>query len=309
MKANILFQNNPIEFWGYVRLLSERLGYSKRGSQVLKAYTIEECESTLKQLNIKYNSDFLIKVLNYMNYRSDVLNNKVQLYLMNLEKARYEYEKLKKIYDEKNFTCCIPMNKQKSEKQNPAYFTAIINILAENELRKIAFENNLIYGKDIYFDDNPAKLSYVLNDERKVIFTLSRRFDGAYPGIDNPQAIWEIKEYYYTTTFGSRVSDGVYETLLDGFEINMIGNYNKYLNKDKQLRHFYFVDDKFTWWDKGKSYLCRIIDMLNMGLVDSVIFGSEVFTEWPKLIREVVYVNHIHPSIAYKDIDSNYTMK
>jgi len=25
--------------------------------------------------------------------------------------------------------------------------------------------------------------------------------------------------YYYTTTFGSRVEDGVYETLLDGMEL------------------------------------------------------------------------------------------
>jgi len=35
----------------------------------------------------------------------------------------------------------------------------------------------------------------------------------------NPIAIWEIKEYYYTTTFGSRVADGVYETLPDGLEL------------------------------------------------------------------------------------------
>lgn len=30
----------------------------------------------------------------------------------------------------------------------------------------------------------------------------------------------EIKEYYYTTTFGSRVAGGVYETLLDGMELD-----------------------------------------------------------------------------------------
>ena len=35
----------------------------------------------------------------------------------------------------------------------------------------------------------------------------------------DPLAVWEIKEYYYTTTFGSRVADGVYETLLDGMEL------------------------------------------------------------------------------------------
>ena len=43
--------------------------------------------------------------------------------------------------------------------------------------------------------------------------------DGGFPSITNPLAIWEVKEYYYTTTFGSRVADGVYETLLDGMEI------------------------------------------------------------------------------------------
>ena len=35
----------------------------------------------------------------------------------------------------------------------------------------------------------------------------------------NPIAVWELKEYYYTTTFGSRVADGIYETLLDGMEL------------------------------------------------------------------------------------------
>jgi hypothetical protein len=42
------------------------------------------------------------------------------------------------------------------------------------------------------------------------------------PGTVNPIAIWEIKEYYYTTTFGSRVADGVYETLLDGMELGFL---------------------------------------------------------------------------------------
>ncbi len=51
MKANLLFQNKPMEFWGYVRLLSERLGYSKRGSQVLRNYSIEESEIVLERLH------------------------------------------------------------------------------------------------------------------------------------------------------------------------------------------------------------------------------------------------------------------
>lgn len=290
MKANILYQNRPMQFWGYVRLLSERLGYSKRKSQILRTYTLEECTQLLVGLDINYNLELINDVVSYMNYRSEILNNSVQANLMDLEQAKVEYERLKLLYDEENFACYIPMNKQKSEKSNPLYFTGIINILAERELRNISHELNLEYNRDIKFDDNPSKLSYILDEERNIVFTLSRRFDGAYPSTSNPKAVWEIKEYYYTTTFGSRVSDGVYETLLDGFEISMVEDYrNRILKQNVQIRHFYFLDDNFTWWVKGKSYLCRILDMLNMGLVDSVIFGREVFTEWPSLIREVAF--------------------
>lgn len=38
----------------------------------------------------------------------------------------------------------------------------------------------------------------------------------------------------------------------------------------------------------GKSYLCRIIDMLHMGLVDEVIMGKEVFERWPQILRSVL---------------------
>ena len=70
----------------------------------------------------------------------------------------------------------------------------------------------------------------------------------------NPIAIWEIKEYYYTTTFGSRVADGIYETLLDGAELEDL------LKMGRTVRHHPFVDGHRTWWKDGKPYLCRIVD-------------------------------------------------
>lgn len=289
MKANIEFINKPIQFWGYVRLLSEKLSYSKRGHDCLRNYTIEEAVSTLKKLNISYDVDTLSEVIKYMNFRADILNNYVKNLLMDLDEASIEFNKLKTLYDSQNYCCKITKNKQKNEKANFAYFTGIINILAEKEFRSICDEQNLKYGQDIFFDDDPSNLTSVLDNDNKIIFTLSRRFDGAYPTTRNPKAIWEIKEYYHTKTFGSRVADGVYETLLDGFELNQIEDaININSNIPKSIKHFYFIDDKFTWWTKGKSYLCRIIDMLHMDFVDEVMFGKEVLTEWPKTIRSLI---------------------
>lgn len=51
--------------------------------------------------------------------------------------------------------------------------------------------------------------------------TLSRRVDGAFTRVVNPIAIWEIKEYYYSEeNFGSRIADSVYESQLDGMELD-----------------------------------------------------------------------------------------
>ena len=114
------------------------------------------------------------------------------------------------------------------------------------------------------------------------IRTLARRVDGAFPSVVNPIAVWEIKEYYYTTTFGSRVADGVYETLLDGAELEDLRSVGRH------VQHYLFVDGYRTWWDDGKSYLCRIVDALHMGYVDEVLFGREVVTRLPEIARDWV---------------------
>lgn len=129
-------------------------------------------------------------------------------------------------------------------------------------------------------DYDPRSLTTVTYD-RMPLRTLSRRVDGAFPAVINPIAIWEIKEYYYTTTFGSRVADGVYESLLDGMELTELEQAGH-----QRVHHMLVVDDYFTWWECGRSYLCRIIDMLHMGYIDEVIFGREVLYRLPVLVRE-----------------------
>jgi len=113
------------------------------------------------------------------------------------------------------------------------------------------------------------------------IRTLSRRVDGAFPKVVNPVAVWEIKEYYYTTTFGSRIADGAYETLVDGMELEELRE-----SEDIDVKHYLMVDAYETWWKMGRSYLCRMVDMLHMRYIDEILFGREVVERLPVLARE-----------------------
>ncbi len=267
MKPNPSFQNQSNEFWALVKYASESLGYSNRlssaGSSNLKRYNNTEIQALAGQLTIL---DKVEPVVAYLNYRATLLESTVQPLLMTRDKAKSIFQSL---HDSYAPMCYLPMNKQKGEKLHYSYFTCIINMLTEKNLE----------GRS--FNDNPKNLTLVTNANNRLVKTLSRRIDGAYPTTLNPIAIWEVKEYYGTTTFGSRVADGVYETLLDGYEILEAEKVS-----GRRIEHYLFVDDWFTWWVKGKSYLCRLIDMAHAGFVDEVIFGEEVLTRWPQIVKQ-----------------------
>ena len=72
----------------------------------------------------------------------------------------------------------------------------------------------------------------------------------------------------------------MYETLLDGLELEELEEHEKI-----SVQHLLIVDAYLTWWDMGKSYLCRMIDMLNMGYVDEILFGYEVVEQLPSIVR------------------------
>ena len=186
---------------------------------------------------------------------------------MNVTKARKVF---KELFKEFQPACPIPMNKQKGKMKNPAYLTGLVNMLVEAK------------SNGLPCDYDPHQLTTVTRNDLP-IRTFARRVDGAFPSSINPIAIWEIKEYYYTTTFGSRVADGVYETLLDGMEIEELQEH-----ENTDIRHYLVVNAHNTWWKQGKSYLCRIIDMLHMGYIDEVLFGYEVIERFPDIVAEWV---------------------
>ena len=185
---------------------------------------------------------------------------------MDLEDAKREFNKL---YSERRYKSKFIMNKQSGDKKAINYYTAIITMIAEK-----------ILGGSEEFDPDPHGLIYILKN-RKIIGASSRRFDGAYPSIYSPKIVWKVKEYYYTKSFGSRVADAVYETQLDGYEFNEILN-----RTGENVHHVILIDGYYTFWVKGKSYLCRFIDALNMGLIDDLIIGREVLTEWEKILQD-----------------------
>lgn len=201
----------------------------------------------------------------YFEHRANVLGNFVQPRLMNGPNAKALFDEMRTALQP---TCPLPMNKQKGDKKAPAFLTGIVNMLIEQ------------YAGGVPCNYDPRELTTVTQNGAP-LRTLARRVDGAFPSTVNPVAVWEIKEYYYTTTFGSRVADGVYESLLDGMELEELRE-----ETGIDVKHYLMIDSKFTWWDCGRSYLCRIIDMLHMGYVDEVLFGREVVERLPTLVQQ-----------------------
>ncbi len=274
MKPNLRFLAQNETFWANVRTISQQAGYTVRGQAMVKVPALEEMAAALRSVQLQ--TTHLIdkkgrptalrrKLLEYYDYRADVLNNFVEPRLMDAQRAQSLFNELKpKCWKQ----CPLPLNKQKGKMKAPAYFTCVVNMLIE------------AHSKGHPCDYDPRTLTTVTRDGAP-LRTLARRLDGAFPSTVNPIAVWEIKEYYYTTTFGSRVADGVYESLLDGMELKEIREHD-----GVDVKHYLFLDAHYTWWDCGKSYLCRIIDMLHMGYVDEVLFGYEVVEELPRLVAQ-----------------------
>ncbi|WP_231962897.1 DUF7687 domain-containing protein [Aquirufa nivalisilvae] len=267
-----------LEFWANIKLLNQRLGYTERKSKVNPSpgFVIPTKEQIIETfISEGLNVSRLVQgetltplgelILDYMRFRGELLINHVEPNLMNKDEARELFNSQKA---KLNPTCPLPFNKQTGEKKDYAFLTGLVNMLIETN--KGTFQ----------CDYDPRELTAITVDDFPVR-TLSRRVDGAFPCIKDPRAIWEIKEYYYTTTFGSRVADGVYETQLDGWEL-----WEAKTNLGREIKHYLVVDDYYTWWTCGRSYLCRLIDSMHMGLVTEVIFGREVINRIPSLVNE-----------------------
>jgi hypothetical protein len=267
------FRDKPPEFWALVKLVSQEIGYSHRGTRTVpsrpRAYSPAEVTAALRGRGLRPQGweDLAREVAWYSTVRADLLQNQIRDTLMDREEARETFEVLRAEVDPP--ARLLPFNKQKGDKRHHAYLTGIVNMLTWRTLLER-------FGEATFDPDPRGPLTF--SRDGMPLRTLFRRMDGAYPTLNHPHAAWEIKEYYGTKTFGSRVADGVYESALDGYELNELRE------EGIEVEHYLFVDDRFTWWECGKPYLCRIIDMLHSGLLDGAFFGRETLIEWPQVI-------------------------
>lgn len=277
MKPDARFLKQGKDFWAHVRTLSQAIGYTERNQKTIRIPSIDRIVEALRTLDLTTDhvvaasgtpTKFGKLLVDYFTHRADVLNTFVEPRLMDADEARSLFQKVRKRC--KPPEEILPLNKQKGEKKTHAYLTGIVNMMI--------YERSPV---DVCVYD-PRILTTITRDG-KPLRTLARRVDGAFPALVNPIAIWEIKEYYFTTTFGSRVADGVYETLLDGMELEELREH-----EGIDVKHYLMLDAHYTWWECGRSYLCRIIDMLHMGYVDEVLFGREVVERMPELVDEWV---------------------
>lgn len=275
VRANDDFKGLDKGFWAHVRSLSQTLGYTDRGKGTIKVPTLAQVLAGMKKLELLSGhlvekgkpTPFAKQLIAYFAFRAEVLNGTVQHQLMDKVAAEAMYNRLLGLQKYKH---AAAMNKQKGEKKKVAYLTAMVNMLIEAN------------AQGIEYDHDPRQLTTVTRDGMP-LRTLARRIDGAFPTPINPIAVWEIKEYYHTTTFGSRVADGVYETLLDGMELEEMR-----LETGVEVEHILIADAHYTWWECGRSYLCRMIDMLHMGYVDEILFGTEIEDRLPAMVTEWV---------------------
>ena len=272
MKADARFSDLCPTFWANVRSISETLGYTERRTKRIRVYRVAEMIDAMMTLGLDLDhlidksgsrTELSVSLHDYFRHRAKILNDYVEPRLMDATRARSTFEDLKAQLSPR---CPLPMNKQRGAMKAHNFLTCIVNMLIEAGIRGLPC------------DYDPRRLT-TLTQEEKPARTLSRRLDGCFPGTVNPLAVWEIKEYYYTTTFGSRVADGVYETLLDGYEIAEARD-----TLGLTTQHLLIVDAYDTWWKLGRSYLCRIVDMLHMGYVDEVLFGYETVERLPEIV-------------------------
>jgi hypothetical protein len=102
------------------------------------------------------------------------------------------------------------------------------------------------------------------------------------PSLANPAVVWEIKEYWGKTAGGSKMSDAVYECNLVGRELREFEE-----RTGATIQHVVFLDGREQWLSR-KSDLRRFVDLFHQRIIDHLIVGREIETEWARTLDRLL---------------------
>ena len=122
--------------------------------------------------------------------------------------------------------------------------------------------------------------------EGDALHVTARNLDGAIPSLHQPEVIWEIKEYWgggEGKAGGSKMSDAVYECNLVGRELREFED-----RTDRgRITHVVLLDGKDQWAARG-SDLKRFLDLFHQGIIDHLLIGREVETDWQATLNGLI---------------------
>ena len=182
MKPDQRFLNQPMHFWANVRTISQRVGYTARGTRQIRAPDLAAIVKALGDLGLGTahvvnqtgkSTSLGSSLLAYFAYRADALKQFVEPRLMDAQQAARAFARVRKGTKSK---LPVPMNKQRGDKKKPAYLTAIVNMLIDANVK----------GFPCNYD--PRELT-TFTHRGAPLRTLARRIDGAFPSAVNPIAV------------------------------------------------------------------------------------------------------------------------
>lgn len=250
------------DFWSLLRYYrSLRMRGEKRATWIADLKKYSSLPDQPNKFPIK--PDLIVMLEDYIAESEALLS--IALDLLRVEKDALNFCKKKK------FRVGATRTQNKSHYQSSKALIAAVSEIAKKSCRK-------------------AKVDVELDPQRRAVWNLknglhvsARNLDGAIPSLQSPKAIWEIKEYWGKTKGGSKMSDAVYECQLVGLELRLFES-----KKNLHVEHIVFVDGK-EQWEHRKSDLLRFIDLHQQGLIDQLIIGKEVETEWEQLSADIAH--------------------
>lgn len=252
-------------FWDLVRYYASLGRKKNQQKEFIKHLESSEYDDQSLRKYLSIDQVLAKDLLAYIQYRSEKTKTVFKLF-------RSEEESIKFCKDN-GFSFGVTQTKSKDHHQSSKTLIAAVSGIAET----------VCYKQKVSVETNPQERCVWLKNN--VLHVSARNLDGALPATKDPFVVWEIKEYWGQTKGGSKMSDAVYECHLVGKEIR---DFERKVGH--KIHHVVFLDGK-EQWEARVSDVARFIDLESQGLIDKLIIGSMVESDWAPLLEKIIKIS------------------